>query len=131
MNWSMPPRVFVLDDEPVIADTIARILQMSGYDAHARYSSADILDLATEMTPDLLIADVALGPDQITGIEVATYFERFYPGCKAILISGNPTTSDLYREANEQGHHFILLPKPVRPEVLLQQVKTQLTRKAA
>jgi DNA-binding NtrC family response regulator len=121
----------VLDDQPLIADTLAEVLESRGYEAYARYTSADILDLATEITPELLIADVALGPDQISGIDVAVYFERFYPSCRAILISGDPTTAELHRRAKEQGHEFTLLCKPVQPEYLFEVIGSMLEAKAA
>jgi len=131
LNTDNSPRVFVLDDQPLIADTLAKVLESHGYAAYARYTSADILDLATEVAPDLLIADVSLGPNQITGIDVAIYFERFYPGCQAILISGDPTTHGLHQQAMAEGHHFELLCKPVNPEFLLNLIGEVLERKAA
>lgn len=121
----------MLDDQPLIADTLAKVLESRGYEAHARYNSADILELATQITPDLLIADVSLGPNQITGIDVAIYFERFHSGCQAILISGNPSTGELHQQAREQGHDFVLLSKPINPEYLLQMVGSILEHKAA
>ncbi len=124
-------RVFVLDDQPLIADTLAKVLESRGYEAHARYTSADILELATEIAPDLLIADVSLGSNQITGIDVGIYFHRFHPGCQAILISGNPATGELHQRAREQGHDFALLSKPINPEYLLQIVGEMMERKAA
>jgi DNA-binding NtrC family response regulator len=123
--------VFVLDDQPLIADTLAQVLESRGYEAHARYTSADILDLATEITPDLLIADVSLGRDQITGIDVAVYFARFYPGSRAILISGDPTTQQLHQQACDEGYSFELLCKPVNPEFLLETVGNMFDRKLA
>jgi len=125
------PRVFVLDDQPLVADTLAKVLESRGYKAYARYTSSEILDLATEIAPDLLIADVSLGPNQITGIDVAIYFQRFHPGCQAILISGDPTTQGLHQQASQQGYDFQLLGKPVNPNYLLELVGSMLERKAA
>ncbi len=116
----------MLDDQRVVADSIATILRMRGYEAHACYSADSILELATELTPDLLIADVVLDPNSITGIEVAVYLKRFHPECRIILISGNPTSYDLYRRARLDGHDFVLLAKPVPPDQLLQTVEEEL-----
>jgi DNA-binding NtrC family response regulator len=107
------------------------VLQSRGYEAYARYTSAGVLELATEAAPDLLIADVSLGPNQITGIDVAIYFQRFYPGCRVILISGDPTTQELHQQAREEGHDFELLCKPVHPEFLLTVISNVLERKVA
>jgi DNA-binding NtrC family response regulator len=123
---SRPARVFVLDDQVPVANSIVEILKLRGYDAHARYTSGDILDLAAELTPDLLIADVALDPNSINGIDLAIYFERFYPQCRIILISGDPTSFELHNRARLGGHNFPLLPKPVPPMKLLDAVATSL-----
>jgi DNA-binding NtrC family response regulator len=119
-------RVFVLDDRPAVADSIMGILKLRGYDTHARYSSASLLDLASDLAPDLLIADVALDPNSINGIDLAIYLQRFHPACRVILISGNPNTFELHRRARQGGHNFLLLPKPVPPEALLREVAAML-----
>lgn len=116
------PRIFVLDDQPAVADSIVAILKLRGYEAHARYTSAALLDLASDLAPDLLIADVALDPNSINGIDLAIYLQRFHPECRVILISGNPNTSELHHRAAQAGHGFQLLPKPVPPEILLREV---------
>ena len=125
-NRIQQPRIFVLDDQPTIADSIAAILRTRGYEAHACYTSAGLLELASELTPDLLFADVALDPNSINGIEVAIYVQRFYPECRVILISGNPNSYDLHRRARLEGHNFMLLAKPIPPDKLLAAVAEQL-----
>jgi len=119
---SRPARIFVLDDQAPVANSIAEVLKLRGYEAHARYSSGALLDLATELTPDLLITDVALDPNSINGVDLAIYFERFHPDCRVILISGDPSTFDLTVRARRNGHPFLLLPKPVPPMALLEAV---------
>jgi DNA-binding NtrC family response regulator len=125
--------VFVLDDQPIVADSIAAVLNAFGYETYCRYKPGDILDLATELTPDLLISDVALGPNTINGFDLAIYFERFYPECRAILISGDPNTAELHDRVRRLGREFLLLQKPIHPEALLGYVNEALKhlRKAA
>lgn len=127
------PRIFVVDDQPTVADSLAGILKLSGYEAHARYTSAALLDLATEITPDLLIADVVLDPNSINGIDLAIYLKRFHPECQVILISGNPHSFETQNRARIDRNHFVLLAKPVPPEKLLREVSACLgpLRKAA
>jgi len=127
-NKSSYPRIFVLDDQPAVADSIVAILQMRGYEAHARYTSAALLDLASEIPPDLLITDVALDPNSINGIDLAIYLQRFHPECRVILISGNPNTFELHRRARQAGHNFQLLPKPIPPERLLEEVSSMVEK---
>src|SRR3954464_3740522 len=112
-------RVFVLDDETAVADTLGEILNGAGYEAYSRYTPQEILDLAAAVTPDLLITDVALGHESINGIELAIRCGRQFPGCKILLISGHPGTADLQQKFHDVGYHFRLLNKPIHPEQLL------------
>ena len=61
-------RVFVIDDEKPLADTLVLILRSAGYEATAAYDGLDALSQIESFLPDVVIADVAL-PD-INGIEV-------------------------------------------------------------
>lgn len=125
--WTRRPRIFVLDDQPIVAESIANVLSTAGFETHARFTPAEILDLMSEFSPDLLISDVALGPNSINGFDLAIYFQRFYPQCRAILISGDPNTTDLNDRARRGGHEFLLLQKPIHPEKLLEYVRNSLS----
>jgi CheY-like chemotaxis protein len=52
------PRIFVADDELVIASTLATILQMSGFSAEFFTSPLEALTAARSKAPDLLVSDV-------------------------------------------------------------------------
>jgi DNA-binding NtrC family response regulator len=113
-------RVFVVDDERVIATTLAAILQLNGFIADSFVRPADALDAARVNPPDLLISDVVM-PD-ISGVELAIQIKAICPDCKVLLFSGQAATADLLLAAREQGHDFQLLSKPVHPTELLAQV---------
>jgi CheY-like chemotaxis protein len=110
-------RVLVVDDESAIADTIAKILSLSGYPAVSAYDGNDALEIALMRPPEMLITDVAL--PGMNGIELAMTVKRIYPDCKILLFSGQAATSDLLATAGRAGHHFTLLNKPVPPQDLL------------
>ncbi len=122
-GWSRKPRVFVVDDERMIADTLATILRVNGFDAVALYTAPAALDrLAEDDFPDLMVTDVALNPDSINGIDLAIYYERECPECKVVLISGHAETAGLHARARAAGYDFPLLQKPIRPERFLETV---------
>jgi CheY-like chemotaxis protein len=114
------PVVMVVDDESVIADTLAEILSRSGYKGVAAYDGDSALETALLTPPEMLITDVVL--PGITGIELAIKMRRIFPDCKIILFSGQASTSDLLANARAEGHHFTLLNKPLHPHDLLRQV---------
>ncbi|HWR34307.1 MAG TPA: response regulator [Clostridia bacterium] len=115
------PRVLVVDDERVIADTLAIILNQHGFNASAVYTGTSAVQTAREVRPDLIISDVIM-PD-MNGIEAAINIRNFLPGCKILLFSGQAATADLLETARAQGHEFEILAKPVHPQDLLAKLR--------
>jgi CheY-like chemotaxis protein len=109
---------FVVDDEHVIASTVATILNMSGFVALPFFSAEEAIASATANgAPDLLVTDVSM--PGMNGIDLAIRFEEQYPDCKVLLFSGQSVTGQLLELAKEKGHSFTFLTKPVHPKDLL------------
>ena len=68
-------KVLVVDDERVIADTLAIILNQHGFDALAVYTGTGAVEQARSIQPDLIISDVIM-PD-MDGIEAAIQHSAF------------------------------------------------------
>jgi CheY-like chemotaxis protein len=110
-------RVIVVDDERLIANTLAIILTNAGYDARAVFSGEQLVELLESFQPEVLIADVVM--PGMTGIEAAIATRNKLPKCNILLFSGQAITADLMEQARTQGHEFELLAKPVHPSDLL------------
>ena len=115
-------RVLVVDDEHVIADTLAIILNQNGFDASPVYTGTEAVERARKDRPDLIISDVIM-PD-MNGIDAAIHIRSFLPDCKILLFSGQAATADLLERARSQGHEFEILAKPVHPQDLLAKLRT-------
>jgi len=115
------PRVLVADDEPVIADTLAMILNQSGFEARAVYSGERALELAATFAPEMLISDVIMGG--LNGIDAAIRIQALLPGIKILLFSGQAATADLLEKARARGYEFEILAKPVHPQDLLKKLR--------
>ena len=120
MSNVQPFRVFVVDDESVIASTLAAILDMNGFSARPFTRPLEVLAASRIDIPDLLISDVAM-PD-LSGVDLAIQMTAQHPRCKILLFSGQADTMDLLTRARHQGHHFRLLVKPVFPSELLTEI---------
>jgi len=107
-------RVLVVDDERVVADTLALILRGRGFDARAAYSGEDAAEIALTWTPDAVIADVIMG--KMDGVALAIYLAKELPSCRVLLMSGNIATEQLINESKKLGHNFPILAKPFSPE---------------
>jgi len=115
------PKVLVADDERVIADTLAMILNQSGFDAIAVYSGEKALEMATKLQPDMLISDVIM--DDLNGIDAAIRIRALLPRIKILLFSGQAATADLLEKARAKGYEFEILAKPVHPQDLLNKLR--------
>ena len=118
---SAKPRVLVADDERVIADTLAMILNQSGFEARAVYSGERALEEAALWDPQMLISDVIM-PD-INGIDAAIRIRAMLPGIKILLFSGQAATADLLEKARAKGYEFEILAKPIHPQDLLSRLR--------
>jgi CheY-like chemotaxis protein len=115
------PKVLVVDDERVIADTLAMILNQSGFDARAVYSGEKAVEMASTFTPDMLITDVIMA--ELTGIDAAIMIRSILPKIKILLFSGQAATADLLEKARTKGYEFEILAKPVHPQDLLSRLQ--------
>jgi CheY-like chemotaxis protein len=118
-----PPKrkVLVADDEQVIANTLAIILNQAGFEACAVYSGEAAIEALDSFQPDMLISDVIM--TGITGIEAAIATRQKMPHCKILLFSGQAATADLLEKARLHGHEFEILAKPVHPTDLLAKLR--------
>jgi CheY-like chemotaxis protein len=119
---SIKPKVLVADDERVIADTLAMILNQSGFEARAVYSGEKALELAPTYQPDMLISDVIMA--DLNGIDAAIRIRALLPSIKILLFSGQAATADLLEKARKDGHEFDILAKPVHPQDLLNRLRS-------
>jgi len=53
-------RVLVVDDDRLVADTLALVFGKSGFDARAAYSADQAMSFAREFKPHLLLCDVTM-----------------------------------------------------------------------
>jgi CheY-like chemotaxis protein len=121
MSDTKRPKVLVADDERVIADTLAMILNQSGFDARAVYTGEKALELAESFRPEMLISDVIMA--DLNGIDAAIRIRALLPAIKILLFSGQAATADLLEKARADGYEFDILAKPVHPQDLLNKLR--------
>jgi CheY-like chemotaxis protein len=113
--------VLVVDDERIIADTLAAILRSNGFGATAVYNGNAAVENARESHPDVLVCDIVLGGE--SGIETAMQIKSMWPDCRIILISGAHASTEMLEQASAQGHEFEVLAKPFYPTTLIDKLR--------
>ena len=129
MTATRNAKILIVDDEPLLADTLAIIFQRAGYDATAVYSGEEALSFVTANTPALVVSDVIM--PGLDGVSMAKKIRRTHPTCPVLLFSGNADTHDLVEAAKEEGHAFEVLAKPVPPPQMLAKVASLLNQEAS
>lgn len=115
-------KIIVVDDEPIIADTLVNILEGEGHNALAVSHGESAVKWAKMVLPDAVISDVIMpGMD---GIETAKAIMKFLPNCRIILFSGQAASIDLLGKARTEGYSFEVLAKPINPEKLLEKLRS-------
>lgn len=115
-------KVLVVDDEALIADSMAEILNRNGFEAIATYSGSNAIDLAREMCPDIVMSDVLM--PRVNGVQAAIAILESCPTARVLLFSGQAATADILQKARAAGHEFELLPKPIHPQQLLNKLRS-------
>ena len=118
-------RILIVEDEPVVADTLRQILASNDYDTRVAYAAEAALNSSSRWVPDLAILDVML--PKMNGIDLAMALKERYPDCRILLISGQPSVENLLQEARDKGHDFEILAKPVHPTEILDTIAALLS----
>jgi DNA-binding NtrC family response regulator len=104
-------RVFVIDAERIVADTLAEILNLHGYEAKAHYCGESALSDAKMFRPQVILSDVRM--EKIDRIETALKLRDCLPGCRIILCTASPLRPEIYRRIDDLG--FESLERPLHP----------------
>lgn len=110
----------IVDDDRLIADTLVSIMNQFGFSAYAAYDGESAFKAALLAPPRVVISDVMM--TDMNGISLGIAIRRVFPGCKVILMSGVSAAHGLIASATLAGEDFVLLQKPIPPEVLLNHV---------
>lgn len=114
-------KVLIVDDERIIADTLAAILTESGFETATAYDGLEAVQKA-KWKPDLLLSDVVM--PNMNGIDAAILIRTLIPTCKVLLFSGQAATAGMLADARIRGHRFEILEKPIHPNELLKNLRS-------
>jgi CheY-like chemotaxis protein len=115
------PRILVVDDERIIADTMAEILEAAGFQAAVAYDGWSALQVAGILQPDYLLSDVLM--PRMNGVDLAIAIRKMYPAARILLFSGQAGITEILRAGQNQGFQFELIAKPVHPTSLIARLK--------
>ena len=122
-------KVLIVDDEKIIPDTLAMILNQGGFEARAVYAGQNAFDLAPAFQPDMLISDVFMA--DINGVDAAIQMRAMLPDVRVFLLSGQTATAEMISNSKAGNLGFEVLVKPVHPRDLLDKLHNAVPAKHA
>ena len=117
------PRIIVIDDQRLTADTLTAILNQNGYDARAFYSGEEAIASADRSTPAIVMSDVRM--HEMDGIQTALRMRDLHPRCRVILFSASAISETEEHRIEESGFEFLY--RPLHPAQVLHHLRTGTT----
>lgn len=97
---SAPLRMVIADDEPLILETLAELLEEEGFEVVARVADgSEAIRAVGELHPDAVLVDVRM--PLLNGIEATRRIRDDHPGTVVIALSAydDPALASAAREA--------------------------------
>jgi len=99
-------RILVVDDNRVSADSLARLLHLTGNETHAAYDGLEAVEAATTFRPDVVLLDIGL--PKLNGYDVARKIREQPWGKNIVMVAltgwGQVEDRQKSREAGFNGH---------------------------
>jgi CheY-like chemotaxis protein len=111
--------IFVVDDEPMLLDLAATILQPMGYNVRTYRDPQKALKEYSKVRPLLLVTDYSM--EGMNGLELLHECRQINPAQKVLLLSG---TVDETIYANEPDKPDMYLAKPYKIRDLVEALKS-------
>jgi DNA-binding response OmpR family regulator len=123
-----PPRVLIVDDNPMNVDILQTRLASHGYETVTASDGEEALAIAKEKQPDLILLDIMMPKKD--GLEVCRELKRdpTLPFMPIILVTAKSESKDIVAGLEAGGDEY--LTKPVDQAALVARVKSMLRMKA-
>ena len=105
-------RVVLADDEVLMREGLAGLLERSGFEVVGQCGNAsELIDLVRELRPDLVIVDIRMPPTHTTeGLEAARTIREELPEVAILVLSAHLTDEDI--QAYEALKVDMMMSKP-------------------
>jgi EAL domain-containing protein (putative c-di-GMP-specific phosphodiesterase class I)/CheY-like chemotaxis protein len=113
-----PARVLVADDDESVRTLMGRILSTSGHEVVLAIDGEEALQLYSQSSIDLIVSDIAM--PRMDGLTLLRRVREDDEDIPFILLAGAPSADTAIDALRFHATEY--LPKPIRPDQLLQSV---------
>ncbi|MCK5195730.1 MAG: response regulator, partial [Desulfobulbaceae bacterium] len=119
-------RILIVEDEEILRFSFKAFLDKEGYEVKTAEDYNSAIQIISESTPDLIIADIILGKH--TGIDILREVKRIDMQTPVIMITGKPSIETASEAVRLGAYDY--LPKPVQKQDLLKTASQALKYKS-
>jgi adenylate cyclase len=123
-----PPRLLIVDDEPMNLDILQTRLSVHGYEILTATNGEEALEVATAQQPDLILLDIMM--PKMDGIDVCRHLKAntSLPFMPIIMVTAKADSKDIVAGLEAGAEEY--LTKPIDQAALVARVKSMLRIKA-
>lgn len=103
--------ILIVDDEPEVAEILARSLSREGHRSTVAYSGEEALRLLGSFQPDALFLDVSM--PGMSGLELLQEVRRLRPSLPVVVITGHATPDEIQEVKRLGAVDVIAKPAPL------------------
>ena len=107
-NTNNTYKILVVDDEPLIRESLYEILRIEGYRAHMAHSAEQALEFIQHTPVDIIVTDMRL--PKINGLELITKVKKDHPTTEIIVITGFGTIENAVEAMHKGAADYITKP---------------------
>lgn len=104
-------KILIVDDEPQVAEILARSLSREGHQATIATSGKEALSLVGPQDPDALFLDVSM--PGLNGLDVLAEVKRRRPSLPVVVITGHATPDEVEQVKRLGAVDVIEKPAPL------------------
>lgn len=119
-------RIFIVEDDETLAESLARLLRKLGHEVSTAYSGADGLVRIPPFKPDVIFVDIAM-PD-MNGYQVARELRKMPDLDRTLIVALTGFGEDSYRQQSHQAGFDAHLVKPIGIKEITEILSRERTR---
>lgn len=86
-------RILVVDDEVLVASTLAEAVRSQGHDVMVAHDAEEALVMLTHSRPDAMLLDIALG--ELSGVDLLRRLRKMDSRLPVVVITGHASDQEL------------------------------------
>lgn len=117
--------ILVIDDDESVLETMARILELEGYDVDTAKTGKEAVEKSNAKFYNLALIDIRL-PD-MEGTQLLTTMRETVPKMVKIIVTGYPSMDNAVEAVNRNADGYVIKPV-INTNEFLNKIKEQLRR---